>query len=49
MSRAGETFVAEDGGTGVAEVGIDELAGNDAVAEECFACKNLGVCLALGL
>ncbi len=49
MSRTGETFVAEDGGAGVAEVGIDELAGNDAVVKECFACKNLGVCLALGL
>ena len=26
--------MAEDGGAGISEVGVDELAGNDAMAEE---------------
>ena len=31
------TFVAEDGGGGVAEIGIDELSGYDSVTEEGLA------------
>lgn len=39
----GGDFVPEDGGRGVADVGVDELAGDDAVAEEGLAVGEVGV------
>ena len=33
----GGTFVPEDGGAGVAEVGVDELSGDDSVPVEGLA------------
>ena len=35
--------MTEDGGAGVSEVRVDELAGNDAMAEEGLSIREVGV------
>lgn len=40
------TLVSENGGAGVAEVGVDELTGDDLMAVECLAVSEVGVGLA---
>lgn len=46
-SRVGcETFVSEDGGTGIAKISVDELPGNDLMAVESLAVGEMGIRLA---
>lgn len=40
--KGGRTLVTEDGGGGVAEVGVDQLSGDYSVTEEGLACGTLG-------
>lgn len=39
----GGTFVPEDGGAAVVDVGVDELAGNDLIAVEGLTVGEVGV------